>query len=135
MEQGKTKHIYQNRHNNGCPLASILPRLVRPPTRRSGSGGGLSSGGRAGSILARGSRDITVRRQLAMPSRPSGIPAHIGGVPLTHLGSATQVRTWQHVPLLCWGESSACRLNSAGERGQPWDEEFPAGGAGHNNRS
>ena len=42
---------------------------------------------------------------------------------------------WLWSVLDCWGEDSVCRLNSAGERGQPWDEEFPAGGAGHNNRS
>ena len=51
--------------------------------------------------------------------------------PLPHyLGSITQVCTWEHVSLFCQGEDSGCRLNSAAERGRPWYEECPTGGAG-----
>ena len=59
-------------------LPSSCPRLVRPPTRRSGSEGGLSSGGRAGSMPgAAVMLDITVRRQLAHSCHPArlGVPA------------------------------------------------------------
>ena len=70
---GKTMYGYQNRYTNGGPLASILPRLVRPPTNELGlevvchpeEGPGR---------LARGSRDITVRRHPAMPSHIVHLP-------------------------------------------------------------
>ena len=110
LEQGRTKHIYQNRHIDGCPLGCL--HLAQG---FAGSGGGLS-GGKAGSILAvEISGAEAPARHAIPPVRYYG--SHRRGPPDPFVGSAAQVRTWQHVSLLCCGESSACRLNSARERG------------------
>ena len=71
---------------------TVLPRLVRPPTRRSGFGGGQSSGGKG--RIHSCSRDIRGTEGASLPCHPArlGVPAHIGRVPLNHsifLGSGT----------------------------------------------
>ena len=65
-----------------------------------------------------------------------GSTASLSGIPLTHcLGPAPHVYTWQHVSLLCCGESSVCCLSSAGDRGHGVGRGISRRGAGHHNRS
>ena len=127
------KH-YQNRHIHDCPLLHLSPgsvwvsEVVGPE-----EGPGLSQQSSPGAVV----RLITVPLPKA-PARlyseglatpPGSVSGSLAGSLWPIVGSATQVFSWQHVSLFCWGEASACRLNSAGEPGQPWDEECPAGGA------
>ena len=102
-------------------LPPPLPRLVRLPTRRSGSRSlEVVCILRKGRVHARGCRDAHHRRQLAYtsPPRPARWPALLRGpsdplLPI-RVGSATQVFSWQHVSPFCYRDSSVCRLNRAG---------------------
>ena len=105
--QERTRHNYQYRHR-GVLIA-------------------VSSEGRAESILAvlhlHGSL-AEISGALQAPARPfaaiplSPVSGSLSRAPLTHcLGSAPEVHAWQHVSLLCCGESSVCCLSSAGDRG------------------
>ena len=102
LEQ-ETKYGYQNRYNNGDPLAraSCILHLEERP--------GLDTWS-----LARGSRDITDHGVApARHSTPHSAPdclRLVGGAPLPLCGAATPVCPMEHVPRFCCCKDPVCRL-------------------------
>ena len=108
-------------------LPPVSPRLARPPTQRSG-GAEVDVGDDASVVRRRGR---AMRPRVFLRQLPSNIPQY-WGPPDPLFGVTNQVCTWEHVSLFCYGENAGCHLNSDCERGQPGDEECPAGRRRHN---